>query len=357
VIRLALLILTWSTTMAFAHDPEGVPATVEAQMARLYAAAADDINALMARAVRELGENPDRRASQWRQMRAAMLARQVEDRLARLGEAPRQLLRSAGVVAVEAAVRRGEAEVRDLGLGDRTVLGSGSVGFTNVDDDAVRRIAEDSAFRAADAADGAVKAAIDQHGRRAIQVFRSLSDSAITAERLGERQVNQAVARGLISGDPKVTDRAIRELFRGATGLSEADSYRKLGNQIVQVGNATLSVRSYAATVTRTRMREATVAGRHQRLGTLGVNLVQITGRVSDNFCTDYLGLVCSLDGSSGEVDGITYVPIGSLPGGGPPFHPNCSKGTVAFIAELVSEARLRFARAGFETYSQSLAA
>lgn len=361
---LAILIaaLAGSNAMAFGHDPEGTPPTVEARMVALYDAAARDVNEHMARAARELAADPQRRAPAFRQMRAARLAHDIEARLARLGQAPRSILRDAGVVAVAAAVRRGDEEIRKLGLevtpgrvgtdGLPVALG---VSFGAGADDAVRRIAEDTAFRAADEAAGAMAVSIDQHGRRAVQVFRSLSESDLM-QTGGERAVNLAIARGVISGDPRLTDRAVRDLFRDPNS-PEAESLRKLGNRQVTVGKATMSVRQYAATVTRTRMREATVHGRHARLSERGIRLVQITGRVSDNFCTDYLGLVCSLDGSSGSVGGVDYIALAGLPGGGPPFHPNCSKGTAAFIPELVSDARLRFARAGFATYSNSLSA
>lgn len=92
-------------------------------------------------------------------------------------------------------------------------------------------------------------------------------------------------------------------------------------------------------------MREATVTGRHAGLreldrtvgAQLGVrtDLVQITGAVSLNFCTRYLGLVVSIDGAR---DG--YPSIDELPGGGPPFHPLCSKGTTVYIEQLVSKGR-----------------
>jgi hypothetical protein len=166
----------------------------------------------------------------------------------------------------------------------------------------------------------------------------------------GETAVNTAIARGILSGDPRITDRAIREIFADPNS-PEAESYRKLGNRQITVGKATMSVGQYAATVTRTRMREATVTARHERLAWLGVNLVQITGRNSANFCTAFLGLVCSLDGFSGEVNGVTVIPLASLPGGGPPFHPNCSKGTAAFVASVVSPARLSAGAEAFRVY------
>lgn len=39
-------------------------------------------------------------------------------------------------------------------------------------------------------------------------------------------------------------------------------------------------------------------------------------------------------------MDGVAYPALAGLPGGGPPFHPNCSKGTAAYVPELVSASR-----------------
>lgn len=146
----------------------------------------------------------------------------------------------------------------------------------------------------------------------------------------------------------------MREIFRSSNAATAAraggelvqaeevlQTYRQLGAQIIQVGRAEMSVRSYASLLVRTRTREATVAARHERLLVSGIGLVQITGRVSSNFCTAFIGLVLSL-GDERVIDGVRYPAIASLPGGGPPFHPNCTKGTAAYIPDLVSAGRVR---------------
>jgi hypothetical protein len=62
----------------------------------------------------------------------------------------------------------------------------------------------------------------------------------------------------------------------------------------------------------------------------MGLDLVRIVGRISDNFCTAWLGQVFSLSGRH-----PTYPALAALPGGGPPFHPNCSKSSAPFIEDL----------------------
>ncbi len=318
---------------------DGVPQRVEAELVRLYDAGMDDINRMVGRALAELAEQPDRRASQFRLARAARLARSVEDLLIRTNARGAVTLTAATRAAVGRAITLAEAQMAEIGLDPADRLGvTPGVSFARVNEGDVRKVAEDTAARATAEAGGKLRAASQLHGANATLVFRSLSDSI--ANRAGEIEpsVNLAIARGLIAGDPAIADRAIRDLYRDPK-RPEAESYRRLGNKIIQVGRAEMSVRQYTMTVVRTRTREATVAARHERLGLSGISLVQITGRNSTNFCTAFLGLVCSLSGEQ-TVEGVTYPALSSLPSGGPPFHPNCSKGTAAFVPELVSSGR-----------------
>lgn len=337
--------------------PEGVPMTVEQRVAALMIAAAEDINRLAGNATADLFRNPESRSAAWRQSRAAELELALRVRAARVGVDLSRVLGPAATEATKQAALRADRELSDMGLGERTILGSeggpGRVGFVNINAEAVDVIARDTAARETARALAEMGRAAEAHAANAGQVFRTLSRSVLQEQgRGGETAVNTAIARGILSGDPRITDRAIREIFADPNS-PEAESYRQLGNRQITVGKATMSVAQYAATVTRTRMREATVAARHERLGSLGVNLVQITGRQSDNFCTAFVGLVCSLDGFSGEVGGVTVIPLDSLPGGGPPFHPNCSKGTAAYIPDLVSAERRQAAAEAVTTVAR----
>lgn len=321
---------------------EGVSQRVEAEMVRLYDAGMDDINAMIGRAVGELADNPDRRASAYRLTRAAQLAKSIEDLLARIDARGKATLSAATRAAVDGALKTAESQMAEIGLDPADRIGGGGitpdVSFARVAEGDIRKVAEDTAARAVADASDRLGTAARGHGQNAVAVFRSLSESI--ANRAGEIEpaANRAIARGLIAGDPRLADRAIRDLYRDPKAAG-AEGYRKLGNKIIQVGRAEMSVRQYAMTVVRTRTREATVAARHDRLGLSGISLVQITGRNSVNFCTAFLGLVCSLQGEQ-TVDGVSYPALSSLPGGGPPFHPNCSKGTAAFVPELVSAGR-----------------
>jgi hypothetical protein len=315
---------------------EGVSQRVEAQMVALYDAGMQDINAAVGRAMAELADDPSRRSSQYRLTRAAQLARSIDERLAELDRGSAAVFEPATANAVGAALRTAEAQMREIGV-DPAARGP-QASFAEVTPEEIEAIARDTVARTTSEAGGSLRAAARQHGANALGVFRTLAESPANVGGSAEPAVNRAIARGLISGDPRVAERAIRELFRDPNA-PQAESYRRLGNKVIEVGRAQMSVRQYAMTVVRTRTREATVAARHERLGLSGISLVQITGADSVNFCTAFLGLVCSLSGAQ-SIAGVDYPALADLPGGGPPFHPNCSKGTAAYVPELVSASR-----------------
>ncbi|GIK18636.1 MAG: hypothetical protein BroJett004_08000 [Planctomycetota bacterium] len=311
---------------------------VAREMDAMYAAAQRDIAAAAARAFAQLADAPTRSA-EFRSARAAALGREIDARVRALGVSTRRTLRGASDDAVAQALAQAEAELRAIGLDPANAPPSLAARFDRPgDDEAVRTLAEDAVHRALADAGADLERATRDYGRTTVAAFRSLSESVSRLAGPGEREVNRALARGIATGNPTIADRAVRELFRDPNS-PERQTARQLGAQVVQVGGATLTVRQYAAIVTRTRTREAVVEARHRGLRGAGVRLVQITGRVSVNFCTAYLGLVCGLDGPV-TIDGETYPALASLPNGGPPFHPQCSKGTAAYVVELVSEAR-----------------
>ena len=358
MINLLCTILLGLTTcmgsvMAPPHTEEGGDA-LAAQMIALYEAASNDINKLAGRALLELQADPNRRASIFREIRAAQMTVAIQQRLDRLNAQTRVLLDGPLSKGIVEAIRRGDEELEKIGLPlDRSIPGSGA-SFGLIDGEAVELIAQDTLNKATQTIAADLGNAARQHATNATELFRSLSASSIVADRAsGEASVNRAIARGLITGNPTIADRAIRELF--AADSDEAKRVRKLGNKQIEVGKATMSVRHYARTVAITRTREATVEARHLRLQERGVNLVQITGKNSGNFCTAFIGLVCSL-GPAPQIEGLRIVELATLPGGGPPFHPNCSKGSAPYIHELASPARQREALRAAGVYEKRAA-
>tara|TARA_R100001143_G_scaffold10327_1_gene12100 strand:+ start:5665 stop:6786 length:1122 start_codon:yes stop_codon:yes gene_type:complete len=299
---------------------QGVALAKERILVTLYDDAAQRINEAAATAITQLGE---RRSAEFRLSRAATLQSQIQ-RIVQ-GLASRTANEAPGMAAdsYRLGLRQAVTQMRDIGIADpRAVVGSGVASFALIDQQAVDVIARDTTTDLVNAA--------AQHGESAARLFRAVSSELASAE----PAINQAIARGVITGDTRAADRALRELFRNPNAPVR-ESVRRVGAKQITVGGWTGPVRAYTDTVVRTRTREATVTARHERLQSNGLDLVQITGRVSTNFCTRFIGLVVTLGPAR---DG--YPSINELPGGAPPFHPNCSKGTALFHPELSSSGR-----------------
>lgn len=193
-------------------------------------------------------------------------------------------------------------------------------GFSQVDRRAVAVIAADMAID--------LETALTDHAKRARRFLRKAAQRIVP-----DSEISRVVAQGAISGDVRATIRNMR----GLLNVSEIDDYRRAGQQIITVGKAHMTVATYAEMLVRTRTRQATVQARSERLVANGCDLVTIVGRMSANFCTEYLGRVFSITGSDGR-----YPALSELPGGGPPFHPNCSKSTAAYIERFATPAQKR---------------
>lgn len=147
---------------------------------------------------------------------------------------------------------------------------------------------------------------------------------------LAESDINRILAGGVIEGKPIQAIAQLRDELKKIHG-NEVPIPTKNGGVI------NLDAGKYAELVVRTKTRQANTIARHERLEGLGLDLVSVVGRISKYFCTGYLGQVFSISGRSSD-----YPALSSLPGGGPPFHPNCSKSTRPFVAALASAAQLK---------------
>lgn len=197
----------------------------------------------------------------------------------------------------------------------------GTIGsFAKIDDRTVAVFARDTFADLSKAAESMTD--------RASKLLRTTAQ-----ENLSEEQINTILAGGVIEGRPLDTIRNLREQLRAVAG-DKVTIVDKNGDPME------FDVGYYAEMVARTRTRQATVIARHERLAELDIDLVAIVGRVSNNFCSAFLGQVFSLSGKSTK-----YPAYDSLPGGGPPFHPHCSKSTRPFIEELASDAQVEAAQ------------
>lgn len=328
-----------------ALPPQGSPGSA-AILTQIYSRSLDRINADLAKALEKTGGSieVDKRGvltgANFRAARAASLKVSVERELRKLQAQSGPIVRQAAEQAVTLGVRQGAEEVRRLGLS-----GPG-VGFALGEFD--RRAVE---LVAADMQSRLLGAAAD-HAQRAQSVFRAVSGGSLVGR---DNDISGVVASAIVTGDFESAGREMRQLINQAYGGDAADSIRKIGRKQIEVGGWSGSIAAYADMLLLTRTREATVTARHGRLTQNGIGLVQITGRRSPNFCTRYLGMVFALAPEYQVVNGKTYPLLSSLEKKGPPFHPRCSKGTAAFIPELVSSARVAAAEEANKLYQQAV--
>lgn len=251
-------------------------------------------------------------SQKWNATRAAVQLKQVEAEIARL---KRQIAGWTGS-AIDDALARGRAiadrQLQGIPANDRQIAES----FSKVDRRAVEALAKDTASDLLGAA--------DSMQRQAKDALRRMAATGVT-----NAQVNQILAGGVIEGKPRETIRALRTALDKVHG-SRLTVIDKNGDPIE------FDSGYYARMVALTKTREATVKARHQRLAERGVDLVIVVGRISGNFCSAYLDKVFSLSGQSDK-----YPPLSALPGGGPPFHPQCSKSTAPFVEALATDAEL----------------
>ena len=302
--------------MAVERFAEGVPASARKILVDIYR----DAGGRIAEAViHPTGKTFN--ARQFNRARAAQLSRQIDAVLLDVKARTIRWGADNAAKAYRGGLETAVSQLRQAGLADSAIPVQG--GFSQIDRRTVAVIAADIAISLDDALSDQAKSA-----------KRFLTASA--QRMVPDSEISKVVAAGAISGDVRATVRGMRGLLNEA----EIEDYRKAGQQIIEVGKASMTVRAYAEMLVRTRMRQATEQGRKERLVANGHDLVSIVGSLSRNFCTAYLGRVFSITGGS-----TAYPPLASLPGGGPPFHPNCSKSTRAFIERFATDAQKRQAK------------
>lgn len=263
---------------------------------------------------------PGRKESsrEWLAAWAAQRIAQVDQILTDLRAKSRTWTGKAASAQFAAGIAKANQQARDVGV---DVAGSPARGtFTLISKETVAVFARDTY------AD--LNAAIDSTQQRNTRLLRKLGQQG-----LSEADVNKVLAGGIIDGTPRETIRQLRDDLRAVHG----DTVTVQGKN----GPIEFDAGHYARLVATTRMREATVIARHERLQDLGLDLVVIIGRLSNNFCSAFLGQIFSLSGHHPK-----YPSIAQLPGGGgvavPPFHPRCSKSTRPFVERYATPAQLR---------------
>ena len=220
--------------------------------------------------------------------------------------------------AISTGVRQANAQLAAAGVLARKNAMMGSFGLT--DTRQIELLAKDAAI----------------HLQAATRSMRKVSETILRATqqyKLGEPEIRKVVAGGLLDGMPEhgriqlksAFDRvALHEVVDQKTGeVHKVDG-------LIEVNGRHYDTRYYSRMVYDTTASEAHVKATHQRFEEQGVDLVRIIGNRTKYFCTEYLGRIYSLSGKSTK-----YPALSSLPRNGPPFHPNCSKSTIAFIEDV----------------------
>ncbi len=253
-------------------------------------------------------------SQEFRRARAASLISQVDQLLLQVDQTA--AIWTGDTIPAEYALGRKQADqqIAEWGIANE---GGPAGSLSLIDRRSLEVLARDSA--------GDLRKASKSMGDTTKSLLREMAEKKIT-----KQQVNEIIAGGIIEGMPRAATRQLRDQ------LIKVNDGRLVTIIDKNSDPMTFDAAKYAETVVRTKTREAVETGRHERLLSKGISLVSITGRLSKYFCSAFLGQVFSIDGGSDK-----YPALSSLPGGGPPFHPNCSKSTRAFIADLASEEQL----------------
>jgi BMFP domain-containing protein YqiC len=289
----------------------GVPRSESEIVAHLFAQAMQRLNAMVLKPTGMKQSSRD-----FRQARAAELGEQVDRILSRLNRATADWIGSRMPEVVKQAIARANTQAVDAGVRREDVV-KGS--FSLIDEETVVIFARDIGTD--------LNKAAASMGERAKTILRATAQVG-----LSETDINTIIAGGVIEGMPRQTYRALADALQAVHGERVTITGKDGVDRDYKVGD-------YAEMVVRTRTREATVTARHNRLEALGLDVVVIIGRISKYPCTAFLGQAFSLSGKHPK-----YPPYASLPDGGPPFHPNCSKGTRPFVEDLATGAQLRAA-------------
>jgi hypothetical protein len=323
---LALIAIEGRPTMPRELFDSGIPHDESAIVGKLYADTQERLRKLVEK---PLGSTKS--AREFNRGRSSLLLSQVDEQIRSLKIETSQWTGKKAVRAFSNGRRVAESQAKEWGIkpeGPMQVQGS----LALINTRAVQLLAAD------------MSKAADSMGDRAKRLIRGIAQTGLSEEQLQgitkrvdssnravvtaslDRRISQLVAQGIIEGTPAQT---IKQLAADLSGI--------YGETVVIINKngepMEFEPRDYAERVIRTRTREVMVDAQHDRLRELDIDTVIIIGKVSDNFCTAFLGQAFSLSGQSKE-----YPPLDSLPDGGPPFHVKCSKGTRAFVPELASQ-------------------
>lgn len=242
------------------------------------------------------------------------------------------------VLGDKAATRQLQEQLRQVSSEDQAAFGQISRGFTGANTASLR---------------GVVSAMESQLTRAAEDTLATLN---ITIRRtqttiLQDKNIRQATVGGIIRGQTgrQLSDDIAGIILTGKAGpdamkrlrdqgfrSDTTDLYKQLSKgQFITIGKRRFNVRDYANLVSRTQAREAHKVAEVVRLQQNDVDHVRISRHVQGvrDECTPFAGKVFYI--GSASVDPLGFPKLSSLPGGGPPFHPNCRHVLEPFVADF----------------------
>jgi hypothetical protein len=260
---------------------------------------------------------------EWNRNRALIIEAQIQRELMIVRKQINSWAETAFTAAAKQGWAAGQRQLAIMSLQTDSIDPALNASFAHFNMDTVRAIAQDSARDA--------NLALDATQKGLSSTLRTMADNGLTAA-----DVNQLMAGRIIEGKPGALMADLRTKLRAIHG----DTITFASGRTMAIGGRN----GYARMLARTRLREAAVIGRHQRLVTDGVHYVTIIGRVTIYPCTRYLGKIYYI--GPGEDPEGRYPNLNSLSDGrghpAPPFHPNCSKTTAPIVLELATHEQLQ---------------
>jgi len=258
------------------------------------------------------------------------------------GEFPKAFL-----LGDRAAIRQVKEILREVPPEKWDLVGEPAVGFTAVNQTALRAITASLTDRLSDIQRQVLTTA-GLLVRRTQLVFQQDAEvrehivSGIIRGATG-REISDDIARAILTGQ---VSPAAAERLRQAGFAGNLELYKQLSaGQFITVGKARMSVRVYANLVARTMSREAHSIGTRVRLQQQGIDHVRVseTMPLKPDICSLILGQIYFI--GPGE-DPLGFPSLKEIPGGQFPPHPNCRHVLEPWVAVLKSESQVAAARA-----------
>jgi hypothetical protein len=296
---------------------EPTPAELDA-LGRIYRGAVKDLRGLL-------------KGADFQRGKASRLLAQVDEISKRTGEASDRWVSASTRRIYKAAAGQVDLKLAKAGAG--LPLGPVGADWMRINERAVNQFSRQIAQDLARAQQG-----LADTGRRIISKTSQLV--------VANPALSETIAKGLVSGgnlrnigrslQARLAEGGKELLDSGAMTAAQLKRICDFDAGVIQAGRMRLPLPYYCEMVAGYQLREASTAATLERLGDIGrelgdpdtFDLVIIVGPEGGcDVCDEYVGEIYSISGRSKD-----YEP---LPGGGPPWHPNCTHNVAPYIEAL----------------------